>query len=307
MNKLKSHFRFNKQERSGIFFLLLIIASLQVGYYFYGHFSEDAQQDTLVVDHEIQTQIDALKQAALEKDSVKIYPFNPNFITDYKGYVIGMSTEEIDRLHGFRKQNKFANTAEEFQKVTQISDTLLDAISPHFKFPEWTKKRKRSAGSGKQYVVGSRSSENGSARRKGSNEGSLNSVMKDLNTATAQELRTINGIGEKLSARIIKFRNRLGGFLADDQLYDVYGLEPEVVDRTLQKFRVLQKPDVQRINVNSASSYEIATLVYIQKQVAERIVEYRNANNGILSLDELSTIEGFPSDKIDRIALYLSL
>lgn len=307
MNKLKSHFRFNKQERSGIFFLLLIIVSLQVGYFFYGRFSEDAQTDALVVDHEMQTQIDALKQAVLQKDSVKIYPFNPNFITDYKGYVLGMSVDEIDRLHAFRKQNKFANTAKEFQKVTQVSDALLDAISPHFKFPEWTKKSKQSAARSKQYVVGSRSDTKVSYPRKVFGEDSQKRVIKDLNTATALELRTINGIGEKLSARILKFRDILGGFLIEDQLYDVYGLEPEVVERALKTFRVLQKPNIQKININTASEYEIATLVYIQKQVAERIVAYRNVNNGILSLDELENIEGFPSDKIDRIALYLSL
>ncbi len=307
MNKLKSHFRFNKQERSGIFFLLLTIVSLQLGYYFYVHFSEDAQHDTFVVDYETQTKIDALKQAVLKKDSVKIYPFNPNFITDYKGYVLGMSTDEIDRLHAFRKNGKFANTAKEFQIVTQVSDSLLDAISPQFKFPEWTKKSRPSTVSSKQYAVGRRSDKKVSDSRNGLGGGQQNVVIMDLNAATGQELRAINGIGEKLSARILKFRDRLGGFLSDDQLYDVYGLEPEVVERTLEKFRVLKKPDIPKINVNSASAYEIATLVYIQKQVAENIVEYRKVNNGILSLDELENIEGFPSDKIDRIALYLSL
>ena len=332
MNKLKSHFRFSKQERSGIFFLLLIILSLQVGYYFYVNFFEDTQQATFAVDYDVQVQIDTLKQAALQKGAAKIYPFNPNFITDYKGYVLGMSTDEIDRLHVFRKQNQFANTAEEFQKVTQVSDSLLDVISPHFKFPEWTKKRPgfqkgnenimQWASNNRKYLEDSTMISEGG----GQNEGSLAIVdygqrsgkgarltrippvsIHDLNSATAEELRTVNGIGEKLSARIIKFRDRLGGFLSDDQLNDVYGLDAEVVERTLERFRVRQKPNIQKINVNTASAYEIATLVYIQKRVAESIVEYRNVNNGILFLDELKNIEGFPSDKIDRIALYLSL
>lgn len=307
MSKLHSHFRFNKQERSGIFFLLLIIVTLQVGYFFYGHFSGDAQNSILAEDHEMQSEIDALKQAVLQKDSIKIYPFNPNYITDYKGYTLGMSTDEIDRLHAFRKQNKFANTVEEFQKVTQVSDSLLDAISPHFKFPEWTKKSASSAMGSKQNGAGSGSYKKEFASGKNSSADSQNVAIKDLNTATAQELKTINGIGEKLSARILKFRDRLGGFLIDDQLYDVYGLDPEVVERTLKKFKVLKKPAIQKININTGSSEEIATLVYIQKQVAERIIEYRNVNNGIVSLDELENIEGFPSDKIDRIALYLSL
>ncbi|MGB6152911.1 MAG: helix-hairpin-helix domain-containing protein [Pricia sp.] len=325
MKKLKSHFRFNKQERSGIFFLLLIIVSLQVGYYFYTNFSENVQQDALVVDREVQHRIDILKEASLKKDSIKIYPFNPNFITDYKGYTLGMSVAEIDRLHAFRKQNKFANSKEEFQKVTQISDSLLDVLSPYFKFPEWTQKSKRSkarndryeggndsgktVSSGSTNFSGSSGSASAAAPLGGDRSGrtSQNAAVKDLNTATITELRTINGIGEKLSARILKFRDRLGGFLIDEQLYDVYGLEPMVVERTLKKFRVLQKPDIQKINVNTASAYEIATLVYIQKQVAQSIVDYRNDNNGILSLDELKNIDGFPFDKIDRIALYLSL
>ena len=134
-----------------------------------------------------------------------------------------------------------------------------------------------------------------------------NIQVKDLNTATAEELKSINGIGEKLSARIIKFRDRLGGFLIDEQLYDVYYLEPEVAKRVLVKFKVFNKPTIEKINVNSASANEIASLTYIKYDVAREIVSYRESNGRFLSLNELENIEGFPANKIDRIALYLSL
>lgn len=300
--KWKSHFRFNKQERSGIFFLLLIIVLLQIGYFFYRRISRYASEDTLIVDRELQIQIDSLKEVALQEDSFKIYPFNPNFITDYKGYTLGMSVDEIDRLHNYRKKNKFANTPEEFQKVTQVSDTLLASISPHFKFPEWTKKSKQSSVNSKRPA----SKKDITIKKSFPLKGPLGEVS-DLNTATVQELRTISGIGEKLSTRIIKFRDRLGGFLIDDQLYDVYGLEPEVIEKTLKRFKVLQKPNIQKININTATAYKIATLIYIRRQVAERIVEYRYAHGSFDSFEELENIEDFPSDKIHRIALYLSL
>ena len=132
-------------------------------------------------------------------------------------------------------------------------------------------------------------------------------VYKDLNTTTAEELQEINGIGEKLSARIIKFRDRLGGFVIDDQLFDVYGLEKEVVNKTLRKFKVISKPEIIKINVNTATAAELSKLIYLQKHVAESIVNYRNLNGSINSLNELLKIEDFPAERINRITLYLSL
>lgn len=141
MKKFKSHFTFSKQEQSGIFFLLLIIITLQIVYFIFKNNSNDSNESKVILDIETQTKIDSLKKEVQKIDSIRIYPFNPNFITDFKGYTLGMSLEEIDRLHAHRSQNKFVNSAEEFQKVTQVSDSLLNTFSQYFKFPEWTQKR----------------------------------------------------------------------------------------------------------------------------------------------------------------------
>lgn len=291
MKNFKSHFKFNKQERSGIFFLLLLIIILQ-GVYFYikSQSFNTANAKTLVNEVE-QAKIDSLKRLAQTKDSVKIFPFNPNFITDYKGYTLGMSVEEIDRLHAFRAQNKYVNSREDFQKVTKVNDSLLNIISPYFKFPAWVKSEKR----------------NFRKPSYKSKEASTVNEVKDLNAVKVEDLKGISGIGDKLSARIIKFRDRLGGFLVNEQLYDVYGLDVEVVDRTLKKFKVLNPPNIQKININSATVQEIAALVYISYPMANEIVRFRELNGGINSFDELTNLDGFPSEKLDRIALYLSL
>ncbi|MCJ7467955.1 MAG: helix-hairpin-helix domain-containing protein, partial [Maribacter sp.] len=93
-NKKIKPFNFTKQERSGIYFLLLIIALLQIGFYLYRSYDRQQGALSITIDQAVQTEIDALKQKALQKDSVRIYPFNPNFITDYKGYTLGMSIQE---------------------------------------------------------------------------------------------------------------------------------------------------------------------------------------------------------------------
>ncbi len=295
MHKFKSHFKFSKQERSGIFFLLLIIVALQVVFYVVKYTSSNFEGN-LSLDRDTQDKIDALKQNSQQKDSIRIYPFNPNFISDYKGYTLGMSVEEIDRLHAFRAQNKFVNNSYEFQNITKISDSLLEAISPNFKFPEWVKNKSVS-----QRKIPSATFQKELDAHKDKFQ------IKDLNSATAEDLKAISGIGEKLALRIIKFRNRLGGFMVEDQLYDVYGLEPDVVKRTVKRFKVLSQPQMEKINVNSASAEEISKLIYIRYNVAANIVEYREVNGSFSSLDELTKIEDFPIDKIHNIKLYLTL
>lgn len=296
MKKFKSHFKFSKQERSGIFFLLLIIVFSQAGIIIYRSSQRQVSENSFELNVATQAKIDSLKQEALKKDSNKVFPFNPNYITDYKGYTLGLSIEEIDRLHAYRAQNLFVNSANEFQKITKVSDSLLHIISPYFKFPEWVTAQK---------ITERRFDKPKTKNELASNKESIQAI--DLNKTTADELKTINGIGDKLSQRIIKFRNRLGGFLVDEQLYDVYGLEPEVVKRTLSRFKVLSKPKVEKININIASIEEISSLIYLRYELGVKIIEFREVNGSFTSLDELTKIHDFPVDKIQRIKLYLTL
>ena len=84
--------------------------------------------------------MDSLIAQQRQNSAPKIYPFNPNYITDYKGYTLGMSAEEINRLHAYRAKNKWVNSSKEFQRITKVSDSLLKQIAPYFKFPDWVTK-----------------------------------------------------------------------------------------------------------------------------------------------------------------------
>ena len=289
MKNFKSHFKFNKQERSGIFFLLVIIFSLQLIYLLLRDEVVNTPETNFALETEVQKLLDSIGEQSKVEESPKVYPFNPNFISDYKGYTLGMTNEEIDRLQVFRSENRWVNSAKEFQKVTLISDSLLQILAPYFKFPKWKTGLKD--------------------KKKERQEKSVAAVVshKDLNQANPEELQVIYGIGDKLSARIVKFRNRLGGFLVNEQLYDVYGLKEEVVLRILEEFRVKQQPTIERININTATRGEMEQLIYINQNLAIQIVNYRDSVGIIQSFNELLKIEDFPADKIDRIKLYLSL
>lgn len=132
---------YSKSQRIGIILLFALIVLCQSFYVFHDFKSEELNTAEAQKWLARQSVVDSLKSQS-HTVKPKIYPFNPNFITDFKGYKLGMSVAEIDRLLAYRKQNKFVNSAAEFQAVTKVSDSLLNAISPYFKFPDWVKNKK---------------------------------------------------------------------------------------------------------------------------------------------------------------------
>ncbi|GAB1858131.1 helix-hairpin-helix domain-containing protein [Flavobacteriaceae bacterium MHTCC 0001] len=300
---MKSHFVFTKEQRNGIFLLLLIIIALQCMYFFI-----DFSSDALEIDKEelkrYEAEIDALRQMAIKEHATKIYPFNPNYITDYKGSILGMSNAEIDRLLAFRKKDKWINSAQQFQEVTGVSDVLLEKISPYFKFPDWVSNPDRAS---RNYPLDDFREE--ARRHKGdrNNKPLTYPQKRDLNTATASQLEKTYGIGSKLAQRVITYRERLGGFIADIELHEVYGLSPEVIENIKSQFTVKTPRATQTVNINIASVDELVLIKYIDYEIAHSIIEYRKLHEGFSSLNELLKVKDFPINKFEIIKLSLSI
>jgi len=275
--------------KKGLFAFFVLIFLLQ-GIYFFVAFQDNFIE---VEENPEKTQwlsnqklIDSLKN--IEKPTYKIYSFNPNFITDFKGYQLGMSVEEIDRLIEFRKTNKYVNSEKEFQEITKISDSLLAAISPYFKFPEWTNNPKK----------------NETKFQK--TENIIEKIeIKDLNLASQEDLMKVRGIGEKLSERIINHKTILGAFVKIEQLNEIYGLSDQVIEE-LQKYFIIENiSQIKKIHVNQLSIKELGVFPYFKYPISKEIVAYRSANGTIKNKEDLAKIPNFPIDKIEIINLYL--
>lgn len=287
MQQFKSYFVFSKAHRSGIVLLVSLLGLTQLGYFLMSSQNIPEREDTQWL--QVQNEIDSLKhEVATHKDT--IYPFNPNFISDYKGYKLGLTVNEIDRLHHFRAQNKYVNSADEFQQVTQVSDIKIKALAPYFKFTEWvTRKKENPSNTFNSF----------------SPKATQTKARMDINLATREDLIAVYGIGEKLADKILIEKEKLGGFVSLEQFQFMWGIRPEAQEDIEKRFFVSNNPSVKKIAINELSMKELAQFPYFNYALAKEIVVYRTMNNGIKEIADLTKIKGMPNEKIKIIALYL--
>lgn len=131
-------------------------------------------------------------------------------------------------------------------------------------------------------------------------------AVVNINEADTSGFIALPGIGSKLSARIIAFRDRLGGFYSVDQIGETYGLP----DSTFQKIRgrlQMEGDQVKKINVNTATKDELKVHPYIRWNLANAIVEYRNQHGPYKSLDDLKNIALVDEETFGKLMHYLGL
>jgi DNA uptake protein ComE-like DNA-binding protein len=240
-----------------------------------------------------QNEIDSIKEVNQE-NSNKIYPFNPNFISDYKGYKLGMTEAEIDKLHHFRKQNKYVNSNAEFQKLTGVSNEWMKQYAIYFKFPDWVTNK-----TSKYYQL---KYEN-TYQKFDKKESKI--VVQDLNKANQAELEKAYMIGEKLALKIISERDKFGSFASMEQLGFIWGISPEAIADLNKKFQIKSSGNLKKININTSTIKELQQFPYFNYTIAKNIVTFRSMNGDFKSSEDLTNVKQFPLEKLKIIALYL--
>ena len=131
----------------------------------------------------LQERRDSLKKVLVFTTIAETRTFNPNYLNEFKAYHLGLSEEEFRRLITFRKEGGNVHSADHFKEVTGIHDSVLHLLAPLMVFPKHLNKGTSSKTEFRRKVQ---------TKKKG-----------DLNLVTAEELRSINGVGEVLSKRIV--------------------------------------------------------------------------------------------------------
>lgn len=131
-------------------------------------------------------------------------------------------------------------------------------------------------------------------------------VLINLNEADSAMLEALPGIGERLSARIIKYRDRLGGFHDVAQLKEVYGLHDTVLQRLALRVFVPSNGILKKLDVNRCSYADFRHHPYMGHAFAKSLVAFRKTHGEIKSIEDVYQLVAVKKEEIDRMKPYFS-
>ncbi|MFZ9388563.1 MAG: helix-hairpin-helix domain-containing protein [Chitinophagaceae bacterium] len=127
----------------------------------------------------------------------------------------------------------------------------------------------------------------------------------DINLADSNTFISLPGIGQKLAARIVKFREKLGGFYSVDQVGETFGL-PDSTFRRIKPMLDRGSTPVRRIFINTATEEELKTHPYIRYELARPIISYRGQNGPFRQPEDLKKVLALTGQELERLLPYLS-
>ena len=122
-----------------------------------------------------------------------------------------------------------------------------------------------------------------------------------LNGADTTALMTVPGIGPYYARQIIRYGERLGGYVSVDQLDEIENFPSD----SKHYFRVETSSSPRKLNVNRLSLNELKRHPYINFYQARAITDYRRLHGSLKSLNELRLSKDFPQEAIDRLTPYV--
>ena len=234
---------------------------------------------------------DSLKGEEGMPPKPELFEFDPNLATGEMFHALGLASWQIQIIERYRiKGGKFRN-AEDFGKIYGIGVIQFENLKPYIRITKASEPARRD------------SSQKTSWKRV--NKPAEIMCLVELNSCDSIELDNLKGIGKSSAARIIKYRNRLGGFFNAQQLMEVYGFRKEMLEAIMPRIRI-DSSRVHKIYLNKVDYSELRKHPYLTAYQAKNLCLYRDKQK-FKQLDEIRKNNLLSTETFDKIMLYLSL
>lgn len=295
----KDLFYFSRGERKGIVILIILLISV-IGFNLHLSNTEiEADEHSAAQLRECNDFLASVREKELnrqkkhytkEKEEAILFPFDPNTADSAALTRLGLPPYIAKNILRYRAKGGVFRTPEAFAKIYGIGKEQFGALLPYIMISEEFRPQKDSS-----RLYAQKEPESTLKYFK-----YAKGTIINLNEADTTELKKIPGIGNGIAARIVYYRNKLGGFYKVAQLQDL----PHVSDSLNQWFSIKNSP-IHRINLNKSSIERLKSHPYMNFYQAQVIVEYRKKKGSLKSLKQLALFEEFTEKDIDRLGHYI--
>ncbi len=211
------------------------------------------------------------------------FTFDPNTASQDSLQLVGIPSKIAAQIIHYREKGGKFKGKTDLKKIYSFPEVLYDELEPYIKIstivsPTWT--------------------ENKHQRSQKVYSGNI-----EINSATFEKWMELPGVGPTIASKIVRFREKLGGFTSVEQLRETYGLQDSVFQK-IRKHLILNQ-GVQKININAVNLEVLSAHPYCRYQHAKLIIKYRDMHNGIKNEAEMHKIYGI-REVLPKLLPYLS-
>jgi competence protein ComEA len=232
-----------------------------------------------------------------------LFAFNPNEASIDDFVRLGIPKYVATNIQNYRQKGGKFKIKADFKRIYGLKEEKYLELLPYIDLPEMLSNEKKNTQdsiktSEKGFLATSPHTSNANPAYTPKKP-----VPFDFSKADTTVLKNIRGIGSVMAARIIKYRDNLGGFHSPDQLKEIYGLQPEVIEELLKYANF--DGNITPIHINTAQEEQLKSHPYLNYKLAQVIVNYRKQHGKYKNTDDLLKIKILDASKIEKLKPYL--
>ena len=294
--KIKSfwieYFNFSARERRGAFFLACILA-IQISFLYYQRNRNKVlpPPNQKIISSLIESMNTTIYDSILTvnrppttKHNIALFDFDPNILDKASWLKLGISEKQISVINKYISHGGKYRIKNDFKKMYCISKEKYISLEPYLLLPD-------------------------SFIRENKNQ--FKKIREPelvfLDNADSVILLGLKGVGPVFASRIIRYREKLGGFYSLDQIKEVWGITDSIYQSLLPSMAIQNSIPFRFIHLNTDTFGILASHPYIKGKIAGLICNYRKQHKSFTSINELKQLPLITEENFLKLAPYIKL
>jgi competence ComEA-like helix-hairpin-helix protein len=281
---IKNYFSVTKKEWNGMVVVIILIALILAAPYIYQmlgkdniiNFNDFEGAAAQLNNPKIVNPGNSSPASDVKPLKAELFKFNPNNLPDADWMKLGLSERQIKVIKNYEAKGGRFYAKEDVKKIYSISPTDYERLEPYISIPANTYYTKKAAPG----------------------------EVIEINSADSARLTMIHGIGPVFAMRIIRYRERIGGFYNKEQLKEVFGID-DAKYAEIENGIAVKSKKITQINVNATTFNQLRQLPYLSFKQMNAILEYHNQHGDYASIDDMKNIAILDDGILRKIEPYL--